>query len=68
MRDFKTYLSVAPVVNTLWFGSLAEKLLESNIQRRGMAKGKDVRVKVILECTGWVQRVLIRDQEVFPDI
>ncbi|KAL2901342.1 Photosystem I reaction center subunit IX [Bienertia sinuspersici] len=50
MRDFKTYLSVAPVVSTLWFGSLAgllieinQKLLESNIQRRVMAKGKNVR-------------------------
>ncbi|KAL2898095.1 Photosystem I reaction center subunit IX [Bienertia sinuspersici] len=62
MRDFKTYLSVAPVVSTLWFGSLAgllieinQKLLESNLQRRVMAK-------VVFE------RVLIRDQEVFSDI
>nr|DAD29454.1 TPA_asm: hypothetical protein HUJ06_030922 [Nelumbo nucifera] len=23
MRDIKTYLSVAPVLSTLWFGSLA---------------------------------------------
>ncbi|KAL2898088.1 50S ribosomal protein L33 chloroplastic [Bienertia sinuspersici] len=65
MRDFKTYLSVAPVVSTLWFGSLAgllieinQKLLESNIQRRVMAKGKDVRLKVILECTSCVRKSL----------
>lgn len=25
MRDLKTYLSVAPVLSTLWFGSLARK-------------------------------------------
>lgn len=30
MRDLKTYLSVAPVVSTLWFGSLAGLLIEIN--------------------------------------
>lgn len=30
MRDFKTYLSVAPVLSTLWFGSLAGLLIEIN--------------------------------------
>ncbi|KAL5542833.1 hypothetical protein UlMin_010543 [Ulmus minor] len=28
MRDLKTYLSVAPIVSTLWFGSLAGLLIE----------------------------------------
>ncbi|KAL2905769.1 Photosystem I reaction center subunit IX [Bienertia sinuspersici] len=31
MRDFKTYLSVAPVVSTLWFESLAGPLKKSII-------------------------------------
>ena len=30
MRDFKTYLSVAPVLSTIWFGSLAGLLIEIN--------------------------------------
>nr|YP_010623377.1 photosystem I subunit IX [Monanthotaxis ambrensis]WBF97435.1 photosystem I subunit IX [Monanthotaxis ambrensis] len=30
MRDIKTYLSVAPVLTTLWFGSLAALLIEIN--------------------------------------
>ncbi|KAK7322256.1 hypothetical protein VNO80_32656 [Phaseolus coccineus] len=30
MRDLKTYLSVAPVVSTLWFGVLAGLLIEIN--------------------------------------
>nr|YP_010435835.1 photosystem I subunit IX [Tillandsia punctulata]UTA95051.1 photosystem I subunit IX [Tillandsia punctulata] len=30
MRDLKTYLSVAPVLTTLWFGSLAGLLIEIN--------------------------------------
>nr|YP_009674326.1 photosystem I subunit IX [Xerophyta schlechteri]YP_010160935.1 photosystem I subunit IX [Acanthochlamys bracteata]AKR80840.1 photosystem I subunit IX [Xerophyta retinervis]QGQ51662.1 photosystem I subunit IX [Xerophyta spekei]QNQ15408.1 photosystem I subunit IX [Barbacenia involucrata]QNQ15409.1 photosystem I subunit IX [Barbaceniopsis castillonii]QNQ15421.1 photosystem I subunit IX [Vellozia sp. Kubitzki & Feuerer 97-30]DBA11213.1 TPA_asm: photosystem I subunit IX [Xerophyta viscosa] len=30
MRDIKTYLSVAPVIATLWFGSLAGLLIEIN--------------------------------------
>ena len=30
MRNLKTYLSVAPVVSTLWFGSLAGLLIEIN--------------------------------------
>lgn len=30
MRDFKTYLSVAPVLSTLWFGALAGLLIEIN--------------------------------------
>nr|YP_010223111.1 photosystem I subunit IX [Nanhaia speciosa]YP_010321225.1 photosystem I subunit IX [Wisteriopsis japonica]YP_010353125.1 photosystem I subunit IX [Wisteriopsis reticulata]BDI13148.1 photosystem I subunit J [Nanhaia fordii]QJQ79776.1 PsaJ [Wisteriopsis reticulata]QXE39962.1 PsaJ [Nanhaia speciosa]UCJ03219.1 photosystem I subunit IX [Nanhaia speciosa]UFR83097.1 photosystem I subunit J [Wisteriopsis reticulata] len=30
MRDLKTYLSVAPVVSTLWFGVLAGILIEIN--------------------------------------
>ena len=30
MRDIKTYLSVAPVLSTLWFGSLAGILIEIN--------------------------------------
>nr|YP_009718474.1 photosystem I subunit IX [Rhaphiolepis lanceolata]YP_010477232.1 photosystem I subunit IX [Rhaphiolepis philippinensis]ARD03168.1 photosystem I subunit IX [Holodiscus argenteus]QGM84653.1 photosystem I subunit IX [Rhaphiolepis lanceolata]UVI16412.1 photosystem I subunit IX [Rhaphiolepis philippinensis] len=30
MRDLKTYLSAAPVVSTLWFGSLAGLLIEIN--------------------------------------
>lgn len=30
MRDIKTYLSVAPVLTTLWFGSLAGLLIEIN--------------------------------------
>nr|YP_010876805.1 photosystem I subunit IX [Bakerantha tillandsioides]YP_011021313.1 photosystem I subunit IX [Bakerantha lundelliorum]WHE18601.1 photosystem I subunit IX [Bakerantha tillandsioides]WQM21005.1 photosystem I subunit IX [Bakerantha lundelliorum] len=30
MRDLKTYLSVAPVLTTLWFGSLAGILIEIN--------------------------------------
>ncbi|TYG68177.1 hypothetical protein ES288_D05G133100v1 [Gossypium darwinii] len=30
MRDLKTYLSVAPVLSTLWFGSLAGLLVEIN--------------------------------------
>nr|YP_009542615.1 photosystem I subunit IX [Betula occidentalis]AYU57481.1 photosystem I subunit IX [Betula occidentalis] len=30
MRDLKTYLSVATVVSTLWFGSLAGLLIEIN--------------------------------------
>jgi photosystem I subunit 9 len=30
MRDLKTYLSVAPVLSTLWFGSLAGLLIEIN--------------------------------------
>ncbi|THU43343.1 hypothetical protein C4D60_Mb00t05000 [Musa balbisiana] len=30
MRDIKTYLSVAPVLSTLWFGSLAGLLIEIN--------------------------------------
>ncbi|KAG4914256.1 hypothetical protein JHK82_040942 [Glycine max] len=30
MRDLKTYLSVAPVVSTLWFGALAGLLIEIN--------------------------------------
>nr|AGW98650.1 photosystem I subunit IX [Ipomoea pes-tigridis] len=30
MRDFKTYLSVAPVLSTLWFGALAGILIEIN--------------------------------------
>ncbi|KAJ6287967.1 hypothetical protein OIU77_031606 [Salix suchowensis] len=30
MRDLKTYLSVAPVISTLWFGSLAGLLIEIN--------------------------------------
>ncbi|KAL9335036.1 hypothetical protein Peur_072217 [Populus x canadensis] len=30
MRDLKTYLSVASVISTLWFGSLAGLLIEIN--------------------------------------
>jgi photosystem I subunit IX len=30
MRDIKIYLSVAPVLATLWFGSLAGLLIEIN--------------------------------------
>nr|YP_009975313.1 photosystem I subunit IX [Drypetes indica]QNK04655.1 photosystem I subunit IX [Drypetes indica] len=30
MRDLKTYLSVAPVISTLWFVSLAGLLIEIN--------------------------------------
>ncbi len=30
MRDLKTYLSVAPVASTLWFGALAGILIEIN--------------------------------------
>nr|YP_010126079.1 photosystem I subunit IX [Paeonia sp. CV Hwang-Moran]QLI42310.1 photosystem I subunit IX [Paeonia sp. CV Hwang-Moran] len=30
MRDLKTYLSVAPVLSALWFGSLAGLLIEIN--------------------------------------
>lgn len=30
MRDLKTYLSVAPVLSTLWFGALAGLLIEIN--------------------------------------
>nr|YP_010421216.1 photosystem I subunit IX [Urtica chamaedryoides]USG55018.1 photosystem I subunit IX [Urtica chamaedryoides]USG55101.1 photosystem I subunit IX [Urtica chamaedryoides] len=30
MRNLKTYLSVAPVVSTLWFASLAGLLIEIN--------------------------------------
>ena len=30
MRDIKTYLSTAPVLTTLWFGSLADLLIEIN--------------------------------------
>ena len=30
MRDLKTYLSVAPVVSTIWFGALAGLLIEIN--------------------------------------
>ncbi|NP_039406.1 photosystem I subunit IX (plastid) [Oryza sativa Japonica Group] len=30
MRDIKTYLSVAPVVSTLWFGALRGLLIEIN--------------------------------------
>nr|WGM66042.1 photosystem I subunit IX [Calamus jenkinsianus]WGM66128.1 photosystem I subunit IX [Calamus sp. N_XT142]WGM73387.1 photosystem I subunit IX [Calamus jenkinsianus] len=30
MRDIKTYLSAAPVLTTLWFGSLAGLLIEIN--------------------------------------
>ncbi|RZB66007.1 Photosystem I reaction center subunit IX [Glycine soja] len=30
MRDLKTYLSVAPVVSTLWFRALAGLLIEIN--------------------------------------
>lgn len=30
MRDIKTYLSVAPVLSTLWFGALAGLLIEIN--------------------------------------
>nr|YP_010143081.1 photosystem I subunit IX [Polygala karensium]QQL04201.1 photosystem I subunit IX [Polygala karensium] len=30
MSDLKTYLSVAPVVSTLWLGSLAGILIEIN--------------------------------------
>jgi photosystem I subunit 9 len=30
MRDIKTYLFVAPVLSTLWFGALAGLLIEIN--------------------------------------
>nr|YP_010474866.1 photosystem I subunit IX [Corydalis decumbens]UVH69153.1 photosystem I subunit IX [Corydalis decumbens] len=30
MRNLKTYLSAAPVLSTLWFGSLAGLLIEIN--------------------------------------
>nr|YP_009561362.1 photosystem I subunit IX [Selaginella vardei]QAR48782.1 photosystem I subunit IX [Selaginella vardei] len=30
MQDVKTYLSTAPVSATLWFGSLAGSLIETN--------------------------------------
>ncbi|KAJ1259405.1 hypothetical protein BS78_10G152300 [Paspalum vaginatum] len=30
MRDMKTYLSVAPMLSTLWFGALAGLLVEIN--------------------------------------
>nr|AFM83376.1 photosystem I subunit IX [Corallorhiza striata var. vreelandii] len=30
MRDIKTYLSMAPVLITLWFGSLAGLFIEIN--------------------------------------
>lgn len=30
MQDLKTYLSVAPVLSTLWFGALAGLLIEIN--------------------------------------
>nr|YP_006665800.1 photosystem I subunit IX [Elodea canadensis]AEY84672.1 photosystem I subunit IX [Elodea canadensis] len=30
MRDIKTYLSVAPVLSTIWFASLAGLLIEIN--------------------------------------
>uniref|UniRef100_A0A6M4RDI8 Photosystem I reaction center subunit IX n=2 Tax=Pentapetalae TaxID=1437201 RepID=A0A6M4RDI8_9LAMI len=30
MRDLKTYLSVAPLLSTLWFGALAGLLIEIN--------------------------------------
>jgi photosystem I subunit 9 len=30
MQDFKTYLSTAPVLATLWFGVLAGILIEIN--------------------------------------
>nr|YP_009437663.1 photosystem I subunit IX [Sophora alopecuroides]YP_009648911.1 photosystem I subunit IX [Sophora tonkinensis]YP_009706353.1 photosystem I subunit IX [Sophora alopecuroides var. alopecuroides]YP_009768098.1 photosystem I subunit IX [Euchresta japonica]YP_010119499.1 photosystem I subunit IX [Sophora moorcroftiana]YP_010127422.1 photosystem I subunit IX [Echinosophora koreensis]YP_010174361.1 photosystem I subunit IX [Sophora toromiro]YP_010174441.1 photosystem I subunit IX [Sophora macroca len=30
MRDLKTYLSVAPVISTLWFAALAGLLIEIN--------------------------------------
>nr|YP_010132518.1 photosystem I subunit IX [Geranium sibiricum]YP_010382213.1 photosystem I subunit IX [Geranium thunbergii]QQD90212.1 photosystem I subunit IX [Geranium sibiricum]UED15719.1 photosystem I subunit IX [Geranium thunbergii] len=30
MRDLKTYLSAAPVISTLWFGTLAGLLIEIN--------------------------------------
>ena len=30
MRDLKTYLSVAPVVSTIWFWTLAGLLIEIN--------------------------------------
>jgi len=30
MRDLKTYLSMAPIVNTLWFEALASLLIEIN--------------------------------------
>nr|YP_010424824.1 photosystem I subunit IX [Galeola lindleyana]USH94229.1 photosystem I subunit IX [Galeola lindleyana] len=31
MRDIKTYLSTAPVITLLWFGSLAGLLIEINL-------------------------------------
>ncbi|MFS8007764.1 putative photosystem I PsaJ, reaction centre subunit IX [Helianthus anomalus] len=31
MRDLKTYISVAPVLSTLWFGALADLLLKKGI-------------------------------------
>nr|YP_010498642.1 photosystem I subunit IX [Terniopsis yongtaiensis]YP_010953851.1 photosystem I subunit IX [Terniopsis sessilis]YP_010954243.1 photosystem I subunit IX [Terniopsis daoyinensis]YP_010954321.1 photosystem I subunit IX [Terniopsis filiformis]YP_010954399.1 photosystem I subunit IX [Terniopsis heterostaminata]UWR82605.1 photosystem I subunit IX [Terniopsis yongtaiensis]WMV00707.1 photosystem I subunit IX [Terniopsis sessilis]WMV00785.1 photosystem I subunit IX [Terniopsis yongtaiensis]WMV0086 len=30
MQNFKTYLSVAPVISTIWFASLAGLLIEIN--------------------------------------
>ncbi|KAM3686169.1 hypothetical protein ACB098_11G179800 [Castanea mollissima] len=30
MRDLKTYLSMAPVVSTIWFGFLASLLIKIN--------------------------------------
>ncbi|KAK7234028.1 hypothetical protein RIF29_47207 [Crotalaria pallida] len=52
MRDLKTYLSVAPVISTLWFGVLAGLLIEIN---RLFPDGKDIRLTVILECTSCAQ-------------
>jgi hypothetical protein len=34
MRDLKTYLSVAPVLSTLWFGSLAVKVSSTEKRER----------------------------------
>ncbi|TKY68606.1 50S ribosomal protein L33 [Spatholobus suberectus] len=74
MRDLKTYLSVAPAVSTLWFEALAdlnpkiEELNELKTQRRFMAKGKDIRLTVILECTGCDKKSVNKESWVFLDI
>nr|KJB66153.1 hypothetical protein B456_010G129600 [Gossypium raimondii] len=66
MRDLKTYIFVAPVLSTLWFGSLVGLLIEinrffPNALTRSMAKSKDVRVTIILECTNCVRNSITKE-------
>ncbi|KAG5626503.1 hypothetical protein H5410_011721 [Solanum commersonii] len=50
--DFKLVISI---LSFLRFESKIEELSKSKSKRRFMAKGKDVRVTVILECTSCVE-------------